>query len=292
MGRPGKKKGTEETGISRRDFIKIGAAGIALTAGAAVVAGAKESENISLKGKELAMVIDLQRCIGCGACSIACKNENNVQEGLAWAWHVTKTTGKFPNVRYEYIPTLCNHCRVPACVRVCPTKAMYKEDGGITAHIPEKCIGCKSCIAACPYKVISANTKKTHSYWRSEEALFPGATESPKQVVETVGGDTIPWYNPDLEKNRKGSGLRYKGIVEKCTFCDHRVKKGQLPYCVESCPSKARIFGDLNDPNSKVNEIIGKYRPQRLREYLGMQPKVYYVRNFNPSNYEKDTGSV
>ncbi|MCQ9205929.1 MAG: 4Fe-4S dicluster domain-containing protein [Omnitrophica bacterium] len=238
------------------------------------------------------MVIDLHRCTGCGGCSIACKNENNVQEGFAWAWRISETVGKFPNVRYDYKPTLCNHCRKAPCVRICPTGAMHKADGGITMHNPNKCIGCKSCVAACPFVVISINKKKTHRFWKSNEELIKGCTESPKEVSEKVKGKVIPWYNPDREKNLKGSGLRQKGIVEKCTFCDHRLKQGKLPYCVKRCPAKARIFGDLNDPNSKVNEILGKYSPYRLREHLGTEPKVYYVRSFNPSNYKKSFGSI
>jgi Fe-S-cluster-containing dehydrogenase component len=282
----------DKKGLTRREFL-LSATGVAVAAGAvAVSVSAKSPERKNLEGKELAMVIDLQRCTGCGACEIACKNENNVQDGVAWAWHIKRTTGTFPNVRYEYITTLCNHCKNAPCVRVCPTNAMHKEDGGITAHSPEKCIGCKSCIAACPYKVITPNKSDPHKNWKSDEQIFQGASDSPREVVEKVGGETIPWYNPDKEKNRKGSGLRYKGIVEKCTFCDHRVKQGKLPYCVERCPAKARIFGDLNDPNSKVNEILSKYPPKRLREHLGTEPKVYYVRDFNPATYKKSKGSI
>lgn len=277
--------------MSRRDFFKLGGAGIAAVAVASVIPKTLAAKS-SLEGKELAMVIDLHRCTGCGGCSIACKNENNVQEGFAWAWRISKTTGKFPNVRYDYKPTLCNHCRKAPCVRICPTGAMHKADGGITMHDPNKCIGCKSCIAACPFVVISVNTKKTHRFWKSDKELIEGCTDSPKEVARKVKGNVIPWYNPDREKNLKGSGLRYKGIVEKCTFCDHRLKQGKLPYCVKRCPAKARIFGDLNDPNSKVNQILGKYAPYRLREHLGTEPKVYYVRSFNPSNYKKSFGSL
>ena len=89
-----------------------------------------------------AMVIDLQRCVGCGGCSIACRNENNVSDGIYWSDKITETYGVFPNVRYHYIPTLCNHCDNAPCVRGCPTKAMYKLKNGITMHDPRKCIGC------------------------------------------------------------------------------------------------------------------------------------------------------
>ena len=280
--------------ITRRQFLKLGGVGVAGVA-SAVVAGASVEASASkspLKGKELAMVIDLQRCTGCGACSIACKNENNVQAGVAWAHHIIRTKGKFPNVKYEHIPTLCNHCKKAACVRVCPTRAMHKADGGITMHDPNKCIGCKSCIAACPYVVISRNNKNTHRYWRGDKQLIAGCTDSPREVTKKVNGRLIPFYNPVKEMNRKGSGLRYKGIVEKCTFCDHLVKQGKLPYCVEKCPADARIFGDLNDPNSDVNKLLGKYHSMRLREYVGTEPKVYYIRDFNPRKYKRTKGSV
>ena len=134
--------------ISRRDFFKLGGLGLAaaVTATALPRTSRASVKTTSLKEKELAMVIDLHRCTGCGGCTIACKNENNVQEGFSWAYRISKTVGKFPNVRYEYRPTLCNHCRKAPCVRICPTGAMHKADGGITMHNPGKCIGCKSCI--------------------------------------------------------------------------------------------------------------------------------------------------
>lgn len=279
--------------ISRRKFLKMGSVGAAAVVAATVIPKTSSAASVSsLKGKKLGFVIDLQRCTGCGACDISCKNENNVQAGFAWAHHITKTTGKFPNVRYEHIPILCNHCEKAPCVKVCPTRAMHKIDGDITMHDPIKCIGCKSCIAACPYKVISRNSKAPHSFWKGNDSLIEGCTSSPAEVLKDVKGKGVPYYNPDKEKNQKGSGLRQKGIIEKCTFCDHRVKRGKLPYCVERCPSSARIFGDLNDPQSKINEILGKYRPMRLREHLGTEPKVFYVRNFNPRSYVKSRGSI
>jgi len=282
-----------ERRLSRRDFFKLGGMAVTAVAASGVANSVAEAEKtFSLKGKRLAMVIDLQRCTACGACTIVCKNENNVQEGVAWAYRIRRTSGKFPNVRYHYMPTLCNHCEKAPCVRICPTGAMHKEDGDITAHSPEKCFGCKSCIAACPYHVISRNSRKTHRFWRDDKQLIKDCTDSPKEVAPKVGGTVIPFYNPDREKFRKGSGLRYKGIVEKCTFCDHRVKIGKLPYCVMRCPANARIFGDLNDPNSKVSEILGRYKPMRLKEHLGTEPKVFYVRSFNPGNYITGKGAV
>lgn len=237
-----------------------------------------------------AMVIDLNRCAGCSACIIGCKNENNLSAGVAWSSRITRTVGKFPNVRYEYIPTLCNHCANAPCVAACPTEAMYKTDSGITMHDPEKCIGCRYCMAACPYGVIHFNAEEPHPYWREETEVIPGGTASPIELTEQVNGTVFPYYNPDREETLPG--IRPQGVVEKCTFCDHRVSKGQLPYCVEVCPASARIFGDLDDPDSEVNQLIGKYQTARLREALGTEPKVYYIRSFQPGGYEKTKGSA
>jgi len=223
------------------------------------------------------MIIDLHKCVGCSACQIACKNENNVDTGIFWSWHITKTEGTFPDIRHEYIPTLCNHCEDAACVRVCPTQAMYKDENGLTLHDPEKCIGCKSCAMACPYGVISFNKNEPHRRWDETTAIIEGGTSSPKDVVNATG-TPIPYYNTDREKTYEG--IRSKGIVEKCTMCDHRVNDGKDPYCVVSCPADARIFGDLDDPNSQISKVLAKYEGKQLLPHKGTKPKVYYVRGY------------
>ncbi len=237
-----------------------------------------------------AMVIDLKRCTGCGGCIIACKNENNLSEGVSWASKVTMTEGTFPNVRFTYITTLCNHCANAPCVGACPTGAMHKGEGGITMHDPDMCIGCRYCMAACPYAVITYNAGESQQFWRDETVLLEGATSSAAEVTEQVGGNVLPYYNPEREATLPG--IRPAGVVEKCTFCDHRVKDGQLPYCVEACPANARIFGDLDDPNSEVSQLLNKYQPIRLREGLGTEPKVYYIRSFHPGSYENTKGGL
>ena len=139
-----------------------------------------------------AMVIDLQRCVGCGSCSISCRNENNVPDGVYWSHKITETSGTFPNVRYHYIPTLCNHCTDAPCVRGCPTRAMHKLDNGITMHDPDKCIGCRYCMINCPYGVIYFNWKDTHSRWKEKNAVIPGVTASPAEEVRKAGGKGAP----------------------------------------------------------------------------------------------------
>ncbi len=275
--------------ITRRDFLRLGgvAGAAALVPASEALAGSK-----SLEGKKLAMVIDLQRCTGCGGCVISCLSENNVQTGVTWGKTISKTVGKFPNIRLDFKPTLCNHCEKAPCVRACPSKAMHKSDGGITAHDPEKCIGCATCRTMCPYDVISLNRSETHRFWKDDKALIAGCTSSGKEVTAKAKGNLIPYYNKDKESTYDGAALRYKGIAEKCTFCDHRVPHGKLPFCVTSCPANARIFGDLNDPNSDVSKLVGKYKPTRLREHLGTEPKVFYIRSFNPRSYKATKGSV
>ncbi|MBT3210016.1 MAG: 4Fe-4S dicluster domain-containing protein [Bacteroidetes bacterium] len=231
------------------------------------------------------MVIDLQKCTGCGACTIVCKNENNVSDGIYWANKISKTVGKFPNVRYDYIPTLCNHCEKAPCVKSCPTKAMHKDEDSITMHDHTKCVGCRYCMVSCPYGVISFNDKEPHGRWKKDDSLMKGITSSPKELSEKVNGNVIPYYNP--ERAETYAGIRPKNVVEKCTLCDHRVKQDKNPMCVDRCPAKARIYGDLNDPNDKIHKLLAKYVPTRLREELGTKPKVFYIRNYNPTSYPR-----
>lgn len=224
------------------------------------------------------MVIDLHKCVGCSACSIACKNENNVDTGMFWSHYLLETTGTFPNVKFQYVPTLCNHCEDAPCVRVCPTTAMFKDENGLTLHEPDKCIGCKSCMQACPYDgVINFNKNKPHRRWEESGAIIEGCTSSGKDVQGRTG-QKLPYYNPDRALTYEG--IRSKGIVEKCSFCDHRLKDGLNPYCVESCAAEARIFGDLDDPNSEINKVLARYSSQVLKPEKATKPRVFYVRGY------------
>jgi molybdopterin-containing oxidoreductase family iron-sulfur binding subunit len=167
---------------------------------------------------------------------------------------------------------------------------MHKLKNGVTMHDPKKCIGCKYCEFNCPYGVIYFNWEKPHKFWSDDESLIDGCTSSPKDEVQKINAKEIPYYNPERESTLPG--IRPKGVVEKCTFCDHRLRKGKLPRCVEACPADARIFGDVSDPKSAVSVLLGKFRPHRLREQLGTEPHVFYIRDFNPAQYKQTKGGV
>lgn len=173
------------------------------------------------------MVVDLRRCIGCHACSVACKAENEVPVGVYRAWVKYVDKGTYPNVTRQFLPRLCNHCKSPSCVRVCPTKATYKRGDGAVVVDNALCIGCRSCMTACPY-----------------DARF---------------------INPVTD------------TADKCTFCVHRIEKGLLPACVQSCLGRARIFGDLNDPKSEISLYVAKNPVKQLKPSTGNDPSVFYI---------------
>jgi Fe-S-cluster-containing dehydrogenase component len=227
------------------------------------------------------MVIDQQKCVGCTGCVLACKAENHTPEEINWCDKVINTSGVFPDIQFEYISTMCNHCDDAPCVTGCPTQAMHKGEGGLTLHSPEKCIGCKACMVNCPYGVISFNWNSPHERWESDEALLIG-TFSPQGMLQQTRGVGSPQSNPEREISYPQ--LRQRGKVEKCTFCDHRLKVGLNPKCVDACPSNARTVGDLDDPNSEVSRLISKYNGQPLKPELGTGAKVFYIRRYSPQS--------
>ncbi len=228
--------------------------------------------------KQYSMVIDLHACVGCSACDIACKSENNVPDDFAWSNHMMETKGKFPDVHYRYIPTLCNHCEKAPCVSHCPTTAMYKAEDGLTMHDTDKCIGCGSCRLACPYHVIYFNKNEPHQDIRQDTTpVISGCTSTGQEVIEKAG-TPLPTYNPGRADTLPG--IRPKGVVEKCTFCDHRLIRGEAPACVEACPTGARIFGDMNDSASSPRKALVKHSPRVLQPEKGTRPNVFYIREY------------
>ena len=202
-----------------------------------------------------AMAIDLSTCIACHACSIACKSNNNLPNGVWYnrvetdgGEYMDTARGTYPNDLHRmHYPISCQHCSKPACVAACPTGATYQRDDGIVATNQEDCIGCDSCITACPYDVRTL------------------LEEEPEYVVDFPLGD---WDAPTHVAN----------TVEKCTFCANRLERGEVPACMELCPGRARHWGDMDDPESDISKFLEGKEYERLLEDAGTEPNVYYVK--------------
>ena len=198
------------------------------------------------------MAINKTRCIGCQTCVFACKMQNGVPKDLRWNRVVTEgggvaddAQGEYPNLTRSYLPLACQHCENPACQRVCPTGATYKDELGRVEIDYDKCIGCRMCMAACPYNARNFN-------W-----------QTPVRVTGANYGDAeVP--------------VRPKGVAEKCTLCKERTDRGEEPMCVVCCPAHARIFGDLGDPDSEISQTILNRKAWTLLEGQGTRPSVHY----------------
>ena len=205
------------------------------------------------------MVIDLAKCVGCDSCTVACKAENRTPPGITYNVVLERETGAYPNVRLEALPRPCMQCENPPCVSVCPVQATYKGDDGIVVIDADRCIGCKYCIAACPYGARSADEGSSYG-------------------VEMQAADQVTAPEYGVERGARGKYVGTYGTVRKCTFCAHRLAWGEAPACCETCIGAARYFGDLNDPESKVAQLAASPRAFRLREELGTNPSVYYLK--------------
>jgi len=214
-------------------------------------------------GKRYGMVVDLREfrkdpSLG-ETVERACIKAHNIPEfpqkkdEIKWIWMVDYANC-FPEKSHYHkdetteshqVPVLCNHCDNPPCVRACPTQATFKTKDGLVAMDYHRCIGCRFCMAACPYGMRSFN-------WRSPE----------KFIKET---------NPDFPR-------RMRGVVEKCNFCAERLGKGEIPACVEACgSSKAMVFGDLNDPESEIRKLLKENYTIQRKPSLGTHPSVFYI---------------
>jgi len=221
------------------------------------------------------MIIDLDKCTGCRACVVACKQENNIAPStedqadqgrlISWMNVLTVVEGDYPNTRVRFLPMLCQQCDKPPCVRVCPVGATYKStQQGIVGQIYPRCIGCRYCASACPYQV---------KYFNWFAPRWPEELSPPR--------------NPDV-------AIRPKGVIEKCTFCVQRLQKARdqaaiekrpvrsegeyVPACVESCPAKAMYFGDLDDQSTEIAKLTRSARAYRVMEELGTEPNVIYLK--------------
>ena len=235
------KESTEKTSenvVERRKFLKIsllGAAAATITAMTGWAAPAAKAVK-----KRYGMVIDLRRCYGCHACSVSCKSEHNIRLGVFRSYVNQVEVAHGQSIRRSFVPRLCNHCDRPPCVKVCPVEATYKREDGVVMIRKERCIGCRYCMAACPYGA------RSFKWTRGEEQSM------------------------DWPSNRYG-------VVDKCDLCVHRIDSGVMPSCVNTCPAKARIFGDMHDPNSEVAKIVSTAPVATIAPELGTEPHVFYV---------------
>jgi len=205
------------------------------------------------------MAVEARKCRpDCTDCLVACHEAHNVpnfgnpKDDVHWIGRAplpqvfpAGTHPRLPeSIRGLSVPVLCNHCENPPCVRVCPTQATFKRTDGIVMMDYHRCIGCRFCMAACPYGARSMNYRDPRQY--------------------------IPRLNPDFP-------TRTKGVVEKCNFCEERLARGVMPACVTACKEKALSFGDMEDPRSGVRLILDKGLSLRRRPELGTEPQIYYL---------------
>lgn len=201
------------------------------------------------------MVVDTARCIGCMNCSVACKQENNLPADTWWnrvytvgGEDIDMPDGDFPHNTISYLSVNCQHCENPACVKVCPVGATWKDsETGIVRQEYDKCIGCRMCMAACPYTGV-------RSFNWDEPAYRTG----------------VPTGSADVPAHQKHT-------VEKCVLCYHRVARGEDPACTELCIARARFWGDLDDPESDVSKLIATREYKQLLPEEGTKPSVYYL---------------
>ncbi|MCL4529133.1 MAG: 4Fe-4S dicluster domain-containing protein [Chloroflexi bacterium] len=203
--------------------------------------------------KHYVMVIDLQACTGCNTCSVACKQENNLPENVWWTEVLTlgsdgndMPAGVYPELTMDYLPMGCQHCANAPCVEVCPSTATYRLETGVVVQDPSLCIGCRYCMMVCPFTGVRVFSEDQQPYATS----FPTGS------------------NPMIHRPK---------TVEKCTFCAHRLERGLEPACVETCPMRARTFGDISDPTSEVSELLRTRSHFQLLIEKGTEPSVYYL---------------
>lgn len=218
-----------------------------------------------------AMVVDLAKCIGCHACAVACVSENRLPPGVVYRPVIEQEVGAYPSVSRRYLPRPCMQCENPPCVSVCPVTATWKNAQGVTVIDYNRCIGCRYCLAACPYGARCSDFGEFHT---GATAEAPGRIQGRKAASKGYEDTPAPEYGRQWPARGKGSPV---GNARKCHFCQHRLAVGQLPTCVTSCVGRATSFGDAGDPSSLVRELMGSPRVYRLKEELGTRPNVYYL---------------
>ena len=193
------------------------------------------------------MAIDLRICISCNSCTVACKAEHGTQPGVFWGKVLEQESGQYPKVIRMFVPVLCNHCTDAPCVKVCPSGASHTREDGLVLIDYRKCVGCKACIAACPYDA--------RTFVGTRKYYFPN-TPIPHGVEELKAA---------------------VGVVQKCNLCVHRLDKDDVPACVEVCPTSCRVFGNMENEESELGQLMKRERCVRLLENKGTNPNVYYI---------------
>jgi molybdopterin-containing oxidoreductase family iron-sulfur binding subunit len=237
--------------ISRQAFLRM--------SGLSLAALALRKVARAVTGSRWGMAIDVDKCLkqdNCTKCTAACRQAHNIpalpdpRHDVRWVWK-EQFNRVLPNQADEYsnlgaapVMVMCNQCDNPPCVRVCPTQATFQREDGIVAMDYHRCIGCRYCMAACPYGSRSFNWQDPRPYIASPNPEFP---------------------------------TRTKGVVEKCNFCSERLSAGRPPACVEACPEKALTFGNLSDASSPIRQLLGSRRHIRRKPELGTNPKVFYI---------------
>ncbi len=206
------------------------------------------------------MVLDLRKCVGCSSCTVACVAENKLPPGVVYRPVLEEEIGTYPNVARRFMPRPCMQCDNPACVPVCPVGATFQRPDGIVAINYDECIGCRYCIAACPY---SARTFDSGRFYTSGTPVL--------EVYEKLPNFE---YGQAWDRSQGNSPI---GNARKCQFCSHRLDAAMLPVCATTCIGRATYFGDANDPQALVTQLIGSMHVTRLKEEMGTEPKVYYL---------------
>lgn len=217
------------------------------------------------------MVIDLRKCVGCHACTIACVAENKLPPGVVYRPVLEREIGTYPNVSRMYMPRPCMQCDEPPCTPVCPVSATYKNNEGVVVVDYDQCIGCRYCITACPY---AARTFDFGLTYTEATPVAEGLIVGKLTADDYERAAAFEYGEVHARSVRDESPI---GNVRKCHFCLHRIHVGELPACTSTCIGRATLFGDANDPDSLVSEMISKPNVMRLKEELGTEPRVYYL---------------
>ncbi len=205
------------------------------------------------------MAVDINRCVGCQTCTIACKHANDTTPGVQWRSVLDVETGSFPDVERLFLVTGCQHCAEPSCVPVCPTGATKQRADGLVTMDYELCIGCASCAVACPY------------------------------LARTIVHRPSSYFEEETVQERFVAHDERRGVAQKCTFCIDRVDDGLAagltpgidpeasPACAASCIASAITFGDYNDPQSPVSKLTSEHDYFQMHGDLGNDPQIKYL---------------